>query len=245
MRLQVRARRNARAPNRTSRAAGRGAGWLRALTYDQLRLIEFGGANSLWLREGLPFQVQYLHPGFLFDRMVHLHEVKGGVATPIPFRREYFNYRDHYRTMKPGDVPDTMGFAGFRVMFPLDGPRARPSEVGSFAGASYFRFLPRGAAYGLSARGLALNTWEPEGEEFPTFTEFWLEQPAPGGERVGEPLRAARKRERHGRVSLHRDARRGDHGAHGEGDDFTAAKTPRSSASRRSRACSGTRRIPT
>ena len=181
-RLQARAQELARKPHAPPK--GEVPEWLRALTYDQLRLIEFGGANSLWRREELPFQVQYLHPGFLFDRMVHLHEVKGGVASPIPFRREYFNYRDHYRTMKPGDVPDTMGFAGFRVMFPLDGPRAGHSEVGSFAGASYFRFLPRGAAYGLSARGLALNTWEPEGEEFPMFTEFWLEQPAPKAKSV-------------------------------------------------------------
>src|SRR5688500_6927320 len=44
--------------------------WLKQLTYDQLRLIEFNGQQSLWFREKLPFQVQYLHPGFLFDRTV-------------------------------------------------------------------------------------------------------------------------------------------------------------------------------
>src|SRR4051812_18741080 len=128
--------------------------WLRNLSYDQLRQIEFGGANSLWLPERLPFQVQFLHPGFLFDKMVHLFEVRGTQAVPIPFRREYFNYGIHYRTLKPGDVPDTLGFAGFRLMYPLE--NARHSEIGSFAGASYFRFLSKGAAYGLSARGLAL-----------------------------------------------------------------------------------------
>jgi glucans biosynthesis protein len=149
--------------------------WLRALNYDQLRQIEFGGANSLWRSEKLPFQVQYLHPGSLLDKMVHLFELRGSEAVPIPFRREYFNYGVHYRTMKPGDLPDTLGFAGFRLMFAFDGSTL--SEFGSFAGASYFRFLSGGAAYGLSARGLALNTWEPEGEEFPIFTQFWLERP--------------------------------------------------------------------
>jgi periplasmic glucans biosynthesis protein len=150
--------------------------WLRRLSYDELRLIEFGGQNSLWLPEKLPFQVQFLHPGFLLDRVVHLWEVHGGNATAIPFRREHF----HYRSVKPGDVPETMGFAGFRLMFPLEGPRARHSEIGSFAGASYFRFLSRGSAYGLSARGLALNTAALRGpEEFPRFSEFWLERPAP------------------------------------------------------------------
>lgn len=171
--LQARARDLATRPH--APAKGEVPEWLRTLTYDQLRLIEFGGANSLWFSEKLPFQVQYLHPGFLFDKMVRLHEVRRGEAVPIPFRREYFNYGIHYRTMKPGDVPETLGFAGFRLMYPLEG--AGLSEIGSFAGASYFRFLSQGAVYGLSARGLALNTWEPEGEEFPTFTQFWLERP--------------------------------------------------------------------
>jgi periplasmic glucans biosynthesis protein len=173
--LQARARELATKPHLPPK--GEVPEWLRGLTYDQLRLIEFGGANSLWLPEKLPFQVQYLHPGFLFDKMVRLFEVRGAEAVPIPFRRESFNYGIHYRTLKPGDVPDTLGFAGFRLMFPLES--ARFSEIGSFAGASYFRFLGKSAAYGLSARGLALNTWEPEGEEFPVFTQFWLERPDP------------------------------------------------------------------
>ncbi len=147
-------------------------GWLKQLSYDDLRLIEFMGANSLGFDEKLPFQVQYLHPGFVLDQQVHLHELRGGVAQPIAFRREYFNYR----TVKNGEIPADMGYAGFRIMHPFNGPGTPHNELGSFAGASYFRFLCPGAAYGLSARGLALNTWEPEGEEFPRFTEFWLER---------------------------------------------------------------------
>jgi periplasmic glucans biosynthesis protein len=79
----------------------------------------------------------------------------------------------------PDAIPETMGFAGFRLMFPFDGPDTPHNEVGSFAGASYFRFLNRRAAYGLSARGLAVNTAEPEPEEFPMFTEFWFERVEP------------------------------------------------------------------
>ena len=48
-----------------------------------------------------------------------------------------------------------------------------------FLGASYFRALGAGQQYGLSARGLALDTVGGSGEEFPRFTEFWLERPAP------------------------------------------------------------------
>jgi glucans biosynthesis protein len=150
--------------------------WLRELSYDDLRRIEFDGRQSLWHGEGRAFQVQFLHPGFLFDRSVRVFELDGGRVTAVPFRREYF----HYRGAKSGELPATMGFAGFRLMYPLDGSGAAPSEVGSFAGASYFRFLGAGAAYGLSARGLALDTAAAGPEEFPRFTEFWLERPAAG-----------------------------------------------------------------
>lgn len=149
--------------------------WLRQLTYDDLRLIEFDGRHSLWFREKLPFMVQYLHPGFLFDKTVHLFEIRDGSARPIPFRREYFNYK----TLKTGPTPETMGFAGFRLMYPFAGPGTLHHEIGSYGGASYFRFLNRGAAYGLSARGLAVNTGAPTPEEFPIFTEFWLDRVSP------------------------------------------------------------------
>ena len=48
-----------------------------------------------------------------------------------------------------------------------------------FLGASYFRALGRDNVYGLSARGLAIDTVEPSGEEFPYFIEYWLVQPEP------------------------------------------------------------------
>jgi glucans biosynthesis protein len=151
-------------------------GWLKNLSYDQLRRIEFDGRTSLWGKEGLPFAVQYLHPGFLLDRTVRVNELEGTRARVVPFRRDYFNYRG----VEAGPMPESMGFAGFRVMYPFRGHGQPPDEVGSFAGASYFRFLCAGAAYGLSARGLALDTGEPTAEEFPRFTEFWLERPAKG-----------------------------------------------------------------
>ncbi len=150
--------------------------WLRQLTYDELRLIEFDGNASLWKREGLPFQVQFLHPGFLYDKTVLVSELRRTGIEPLPFRREYFNYR----ASRSGDLPAGMGFAGFRVMASLDGAGGGMKEAGSFLGASYFRFLCAGAGYGLSARGLALDTAEARPEEFPTFTEFWLERPEPG-----------------------------------------------------------------
>ena len=53
-----------------------------------------------------------------------------------------------------------------------------------FLGASYFRSLGKGEAYGLSARGLAVDTTGPGPEEFPAFTAFWIERPAPGADSI-------------------------------------------------------------
>ena len=48
-----------------------------------------------------------------------------------------------------------------------------------FLGASYFRLLGSGQQYGLSARGLAIDTASDSGEEFPRFSAFWIERPGP------------------------------------------------------------------
>src|SRR5690606_33906622 len=74
-------------------------------------------------------------------------------------------------------VDPGIGFAGFRVHFPLNNAEYQ-DELLVFLGASYFRIVARGQVYGLSARGLAVNTATPGGEEFPRFTEFWLGRPA-------------------------------------------------------------------
>ena len=52
-----------------------------------------------------------------------------------------------------------LGFAGFRVHFPVNTPSYR-DEILVFLGASYFRGLGRGQRYGLSARGLAIDIGE-------------------------------------------------------------------------------------
>src|SRR5688500_385720 len=60
----LRAPARARAAKPAEPPRGEVPAWLRALSYDDWRLIEFGGANSLGFEEKVPFQVQYLHPGF-------------------------------------------------------------------------------------------------------------------------------------------------------------------------------------
>src|SRR6185503_18631439 len=53
-------------------------------------------------------------------------------------------------------------------------------EVIVFLGASYFRAVGKELGFGLSARGLSIDTGSSRGEEFPFFKEFWLVRPQPG-----------------------------------------------------------------
>ena len=57
-------------------------------------------------------------------------------------------------------------------------------ELVAFLGASYYRMVAQGLSYGLSARGLAVDTVGGAGEEFPAFTTFWFQRPQPGDTEV-------------------------------------------------------------
>lgn len=145
------------------------------LDYDGYRKIRFDARQAWWSEPGSPFRMQPHHRGFLFKDRVDLFEVADGQSTPIRFRPSQFRYED---VQAPGEDED-IGFAGFRLLSPLNRPD-HFDELCSFLGASYFRALGRGNVYGLSTRGLAIRTADRQGEEFPSFTAFWLEKPKPG-----------------------------------------------------------------
>lgn len=153
--------------------------WLPKLTYDEHRYIVFDPNRSWWRSEGLPFQLQFFHPGAVQKQAVEIFEVRGKRAEPISFDPRFFIY-DRTK-LKVGDLPANMGFAGFRLLYPLN---HADDELGAFLGASYFRMLCQRAVYGLSARGLAINTGGLGDEEFPNFTDFWIERPVAGAKSV-------------------------------------------------------------
>ena len=49
--------------------------WLKKLSYDQYNEIRFDPRLTRWRTEGLPFQMQFFHPGGLFTRPVRINEV--------------------------------------------------------------------------------------------------------------------------------------------------------------------------
>ena len=150
------------------------------LGYDRYRDIRFRPQMALWREEGLPFQAQFFHLGSYFTVPTHIHVVDGGTAREVLYTGDLFDYGAN-EFAEP--FPETLGFAGFRLHYPLNRPDHH-DELAVFLGASYFRSLARGQQYGLSARGLAIDTALPKGEEFPIFREFWLERPGPGAGQV-------------------------------------------------------------
>ena len=150
------------------------------INYDQHRDIRFRTDRSLWREDELPFQVQFFHPGWLFHETVQIHELEGKREIEFPFSRRFFDYgKNNFNE----SIPRDMGYAGFRIHYALNKPEYL-DELAVFLGASYYRALGRGQHYGLSARGLAVDTAAPTGEEFPIFREFWLERPAAGAKEV-------------------------------------------------------------
>ena len=151
-------------------------GFLAEFDYDDYQRVRFRRERVRWAdKDNDTFHINAFHLGWLFNEPVHLNEVTGGTATPMRFSTADFDYAD-VKTEIPVDF-EMPGVAGFRVLTPLN--RAdHHDELAAFLGASYFRALGRDTVYGLSARGLAVNTGMPGGEEFPRFTDFWLERPS-------------------------------------------------------------------
>ena len=146
---------------------------LKDLDYDHYRQIRFQPERALWRTEKLPFEIQFFHRGFFYSPRIDIYEVTNGQATKIPYRPADFSFGPN-----TPPAPETdLGYGGFRIHAPINKPDYY-DEVCVFLGASYFRAVAKGEIYGLSARGLAINTGEAKGEEFPLFKAFWIEKPA-------------------------------------------------------------------
>jgi len=144
------------------------------LTYDQHRDIRFKMNSGLWAAEEGNFSIDFFHPGWTAKKMVMLHEVTEGKSKRIEFDQGLFDYG---KQVIPAGTPPPPGYAGWRARTHLNSADYM-DEFLVFMGASYFRAIPKNAPYGLSARGLSINSGLPGvGEEFPDFSEFYLEKP--------------------------------------------------------------------
>ncbi|HEX8164673.1 MAG TPA: glucan biosynthesis protein D [Beijerinckiaceae bacterium] len=156
---------------------------LQEIDYDAHGRIKFRTDLALWADGPAPFPVTFFHLGRYFQSPVRMHVVEGGQAREILYDNAYFDM--------PADspahrLPANSGFAGFRFQEARGGALDwRRNDWVAFLGASYFRAIGELYQYGLSARGVAVDTAVfGRNEEFPSFTHVWFETPASGQDRV-------------------------------------------------------------
>ena len=159
----------ARAPYRQPPAADPAVA---GLSYDAYRKQRFRTDQSTWRGGGTPFELQFFPLGRTFTRPLTLFEMAGNEVRPLRVPASMFE----------GNAP--AGAAGVRLHRWVDQPRRQSEELVAFLGASYYRMVAQGLSYGLSARGLAVDTVGGAGEEFPAFTTFWFHRPQPGDTEV-------------------------------------------------------------
>jgi periplasmic glucans biosynthesis protein len=162
-------------PQRSTFPAG-----LDKLSPEQYRSIHFNPDAGIWRAEQVPFRLELLRTHNAQSVAVAVSTVEGGMA------------RDLAATPAMFQISPSLPQLGSKVSLPLGGFRVR-SQINSkkiwdeflvFQGASYFRAVAQHLLYGLSARGLAVDTAEPSGEEFPVFTHFWVERPDPRADSI-------------------------------------------------------------
>lgn len=142
----------------------------------QYRDIRLRSDAVVWRGAGIDYEVRPLPVGWIYDTPVEIWIVSGGEAQSLTADSTSFTFGPSIENA-PKDAP--FGFSGFRVSGVVNRAGAL-DEFLSFQGASYFKAVGQGQRYGLSARGLAVETARPGGEEFPFFRAFWIERPEPG-----------------------------------------------------------------
>lgn len=143
------------------------------LGYDQYRDIRFNPDRSIWKGQAPGFSLDLFHTGFFYLTPVDIHLVADGEQRKLRYVPELFNFGP---SVKAPTAEKDLHYSGLRIRFPLNRPDYG-DEFAVFQGASYFRAVAKGQLYGLSARGLAIDTAQPKGEEFPVFRAFWVRKP--------------------------------------------------------------------
>jgi glucans biosynthesis protein len=156
---------------------------LERIDYQAHGQVTFDADRALFAEGPGPYPVTFFPLGKYFQVPVRLHVVSGGAgneaAREILYDPSYFDMPADSPARR---LPKDCGFAGFRLQESRFGDQARlgwrKNDWAAFLGASYFRAIGELHQYGLSARGIAVDTaLADRPEEFPCFTHFYFETP--------------------------------------------------------------------
>jgi periplasmic glucans biosynthesis protein len=147
----------------------------REMKFADYQKIRFRTEKAEWADQKTPFRLSFYHQGMHFDTPVKINEITATTVDEIKYDPSRFDFDDVKFDPK---ATEQLGYAGFRVLYPIN-KADKQDEIMTMLGASYFRVIGKGQTYGLSARGMAIDTALPSGEEFPRFREFWIQRPKP------------------------------------------------------------------
>ena len=157
---------------------------LAKLDYDGYRKVVYLPEAVIWEdRDDLDYRLRLYHRGGIFPEKVPIYIVEGGESFEVPYEVNRYAWGSGVEQPSPEETGPDFGYAGLLVLSPLNVDRP-VDELVSFLGASYFRALSPKHHYGLSARGVAVDTNLPSGEVFPRFDAFYVVQPKPEDTRI-------------------------------------------------------------
>ncbi len=144
---------------------------VRRLVYQVLGKIHYRTDHALFADGSGVYPVTFFPLGKWAPSTVRMYEVSGDDAREIRYAPSYF---DMPIDSIARNLPSDAGFAGFHIHESRNGPKWKTHDWVAFQGASYFRAIGALGQYGMSARGIAIDTALPTPEEFPDFVAFYI-----------------------------------------------------------------------
>lgn len=150
---------------------------LAQLDHARYSTIHYRPAARLWANTGTAFSISFFINGNAYPYAVKINQVDTTGVHAVPFAPGDFDLGDSQLDSK---TLAKAGFSGFAVYtrVPDKSPGGDMVRVLEFRGATLFSGRGFAQSPGAGARGLAIDTGLLSGEEFPRFTEFWIERPA-------------------------------------------------------------------
>lgn len=150
---------------------------LDSLGYEVFMGIKARREQAYWHDTDLPFRIEFFPLDSGSRIPVEINTVIDGRIQRIDYDPTRFRFTGKARDMH---LPADLGHTGFRLI----DARTDNLEWLAFKGASYFRSPGTDNQYGMSARGVAIDTALDRAEAFPTFTRYWIEQPHPDSDTI-------------------------------------------------------------